>query len=97
MTDYRAEENGIRREVEERATGVLKQLSEEVETLNERLKQYKMVCFFCSVGLSPSNVNEPCDSNNRSEMVEAKEGFLKTPSQNKVGNMRHFFTQLLQE
>ena len=71
MTDYRAEENGIRREVEERATGVLKQLSEEVETLNERLKQYKMVCFFCSVGLSSSNVNEPCDSNNRSEMVEA--------------------------
>ena len=95
VTDYRAEENGLKREVEERATGVLKQLSEEVETLNERLKEYKLVCFFCSTRMGPDNVNEPCEHNASSESAGVKEGFEQTPPHNWLGNKRHFFSKMI--
>jgi hypothetical protein len=38
--------------VEERASAIIKDLSEEVESLNEKLKQHKLICFYCGLKMS---------------------------------------------
>ena len=50
----------IKREVEERAGIAIKELSEEVEALNEKLKQHKLICYYCGVKMEPDTVNQSC-------------------------------------
>lgn len=50
----------IRREVEERANSVIKELSEEVESLNEKLKKYKLICYYCGTRMNTESVNKAC-------------------------------------
>jgi RecB family exonuclease len=53
VTDLKAEENAVKREVEERASSAIRDLSEDVEALSERLKQHKLICFFCGTKMAP--------------------------------------------
>lgn len=39
---------------------------EEVETLNEKLKDHKLVCYFCGLKMAADSINNPCDQNNGS-------------------------------
>jgi hypothetical protein len=49
--------------VEERASSVIKDLSSEVEGLTDKLKKYKLVCYFCSARMAPDTVNLECPQN----------------------------------
>lgn len=48
----------MRKDVEERASGIIRELSEEVEGLNDKLKRYKMICFYCGVRMNSDSVNQ---------------------------------------
>ena len=63
ITDSRVEEAGVRKEVEERASSVIRELSTEVEGLTDRLKRYKLICFYCGLRMNPDTVNLECELN----------------------------------
>lgn len=58
VTDIQAEKNGVRKDLEEQANKVIKDLSQEVEDLNGKLIKYRLKCFFCGVGMHPDTVNK---------------------------------------
>lgn len=48
----------MRKDLEEQANKVIKDLSQEVEDLNGKLIKYRLKCFFCGAGMHPDTVNK---------------------------------------
>ena len=63
VTDIQAEKNAVKREVEERASAIIKELSQEVEGMNDKLKRYKLICFYCGVRMASETINMECELN----------------------------------
>ncbi len=57
----------MKREVEERASAVIKEMSQEVEGLSDKLRKYKLICYFCGVRMNADTVNIECELNKSKE------------------------------
>ena len=73
---------------------MIRNLSDEAESLNEELSDFQLICSFCLVALDPSLVNDKCPKNT----VASEAGNLdkkltaKLPAEQYLGNGRHFFS-----
>ena len=81
--------------MEERANQIIKQVSKDVEALNERLMKYRMGCYFCGAKMGADTVNTACQMNLTKEAL-CEDGARgdKVPEERHKGNARHFYLKV---
>lgn len=82
----------MKRQVDEKADGFLKNLSDNVEQLNLKLNKYKMTCYYCGLKSVPETIRH----NNCEKNVHGAEPLRiqteNTPTENFNYNGRHYFS-----
>lgn len=82
----------MKRQVDEKADGFLKNLSDKVEELNFKLNKYKMTCFYCGARSTPEAIRHNSCERNVHGAEPLKVPTEKVPDESFHFNGKHFFS-----